>query len=267
MLRRVIVSFVLVFSCLSAPAAPLEREAPNPAATPANQLAVAGNACGPTALLNAFRFGNPDWQRASDAVAGACDRERILSIIREIGMRPSKHVPGHPRWSRRGVSVADLQDMANEMTAGKFLPLVSDEVFFLRPRETPEKLLRRVHQRLETSLAKGLPPIVSLRRYVSQNRSGKASEWVVIDAHFVTVTGIPRKLEKNARSFSVSFIDPWGGRRCRGAIGIPATPVFENAAGISSCLEALFPQTAVGAKQVRKGQETVLAVSAAIGRW
>ena len=131
MLRRVIVSLSWCVSAWSALAAPLVREAPNPSAAPANQLAVAGNACGPAALLNAFRFGNPDWQRASNAVAGANDRERILSIIREIGMRPSKHVPGHPRWSRRGVSVADLQDMANEMTAGKFLPQVSEEVFFL----------------------------------------------------------------------------------------------------------------------------------------
>jgi hypothetical protein len=256
-----------LFFALSAVAAPTMREAPNPVATPANQLAVAGNACGPAALLNAFRFGNADWQRASDAVAGGTDKERILRIIREIGMRPSKHVPGHARWSRRGISVVDLRDMANEMCFGKFLPLVTDEVFFLKPRETPEKLLRRVHQRLHTSLAKGLPPVLSIRRYALRGRPGKASEWVVIDAHFVTVTGIPRKLQHNARSVSVNYIDPWGGRRCQGFIGIPGTPIFEDASGDSSCLEAMFPQSTVGKKLIRPGERTVLAVSAAIGRW
>lgn len=267
MWRRVVISFAWAFLGLSAAAAPSAREAPNPSAVPANQLCVAGNACGPAAILNAFRFGNPDWQRASDAIAGKDDRERILRIIREIGMRPSKHSPGHARWSRRGVSVADLRDMADEMCAGKFLPQLSEEVFFLIPRETSENLLRRVHQRLETSLAKGLPPVLSLRRFALRRQPGKAPQWVIIDAHFVTLTSIPRKLGKSSRSFPVSYIDPWGGKRCQGAIGIPARPVFPDSAGTTSCLEAVFPQALVGKKLVRHGEETMLAVSAAIGRW
>ena len=248
-------------------AAPAAREAPNPAAVPVNQLVVAGNACGPAALLNAFRFGNTDWQRAANALAGANDKESILKIIREIGMRPSKHVPGRPRWSRRGVSVADLRDMANEMTAGRFLPPLSEEVFFPPPGETPEKLLRRVYQRLATSLAKGLPPVVSLRRYVLRPQDGKPPQWVAIDAHFVTLTLMPRALEKNARAFDVGYIDPWGGKRCQGSIEIPASPVFVDTAGGASCLEADFPQSAAGKTLVRRGEKTVLVPAAAIGRW
>ena len=113
MRRLVLRSLLLPLFGVVALAAPPMREAPNPAAVPVNQLVVAGNACGPAALLNAFRFGNADWQRASNAVAGANDRERILTIIREIGMRPSKQTPGRARWSRRGVNVADLHDMAD----------------------------------------------------------------------------------------------------------------------------------------------------------
>ena len=147
MFRRALNSLMAPMLAVSALAAPETREAPNPTAVPANQLVVAGNACGPAALLNAFRFGSTSWQRASDAIAGNNDRERILRIIREIGMRPSKHTPGRPRWSRRGVSLADLHDMANEMVVGHFLPQFSEEVFFITPRETQEKLLRRVHRR------------------------------------------------------------------------------------------------------------------------
>ena len=262
MLRRAISSLLAPLLGLSAMAAPETRDAPNPAAVPADQLRVAGNACGPAALLNAFRFGNAHWQRASQAIAGKDDRESILRIIREIGMRPSKHVAGHPRWSRRGVSLADLRDMANEMVAGHYLPQFSEEVFFLKPRETPEKLLRRVHQRLETSLAKGLPPVVSLRRFALRK-----SQWVVVDAHFVTLTSLPRKLDKNARSFPVSYIDPWGGERCQGVVRIPQRPVLSDAAGNPSCLEAVFPQSSVGKKRIGKGEQTLLSVSAAIGRW
>jgi hypothetical protein len=253
--------------CALAAAAPALREAPAATAAPANQLVVSGNACGPAALLTAFRFGNSDWRRASDAVTGANDRERILNIIRETGMRPSKHVPGRARWSRRGVSVADLRDMANEMTLGQYLPQISHEVFFLEPRESPEQLLRRVHQRLATSLARGLPPVISLRRYVLRATPGNSPQWTVIDAHFITLTAIPRTLDRQARSFPVSYIDPWGGRRCVGDIAIPATPFMTNAAGNPSCLEARFPQSPVGKKQIRNNEPTLLSVSAAIGRW
>ena len=262
-------SGVCALAPLQAPGAPATREASNIAAAPANQLVVAGNACGPAALLNAFRFGTSDWQRASNALAGSNDKESILRIIREIGMRPSKHVPGHPRWSRRGVSVADLRDMANEMTLGQYLPPVSEEVFFLAGRETPEQLLRRVYQRLSTSLTKGLPPILSLRRYALRRlkKSDPAPQWMVIDAHFVTLTVLPRHLDAPVRSFAVSYIDPWGGQRCHGDLRIPDHPVFADGAGNSSCLVADFPQSPVGQKSVRGGEQTLLVVSAAIGRW
>lgn len=266
MWRRVLTSLGLPV-CVWCTAAAVAREAPHIDAVAANQLVVAGNACGPAALLNAFRCGNPDWQRAGRAVAGSNDKERILAVIREIGMRPSKNVPGHPRWSRRGVSVTDLKDMANEMSAGRYLPLVSDEVLFLKPRETPEQLLRRVYQRFDTSLARGLPPVVSLRRYALRAQPGAAPQWVVIDAHFVTLTALPRPLEKHTRSFPVSYIDPWGARRCQGSIGIPGRAFLTGSAGHSSCLAAEFPQAAVGKTRVRRGEETVLAVAATIGRW
>ena len=267
MLRRVLHSLGVLFSGISALAVPAVREAPNLSAVAADQLVVAGNACGPAALLNAFRCGNTDWQRASAALAGANDKERILEIIREVGMRPSKQTPDRPRWSRRGVSVADLCDMANEMVQGRFLPPLSAEVLFPTPGETPEKHLRRVYQRLATSLAKGLPPVVSLRRYVLRRQDGKPPQWVVIDAHFVTLTALPRTLEKNARAFAVGYIDPWGARRCQGSIGIPGRPVLADAAGGASCLAADFPQSAAGTTLVRRGEEAVLVVAAAIGRW
>ena len=248
-------------------AAPATREAPNLAAVPANQLVVAGNACGPAALLNAFRFGNPAWQRAATALAGTTDKQRLLTMIREIGMRPSKHVPGHPRWSRRGVSVLDLRDMANEMRIGQYLPPLSAEVFFLSARETPPQLLHRVYQRLDTSLAKGLPPILSLRRYALRHQPGStAPQWVVIDAHFVTLTAVPSKLDRSASSFAVSYLDPWGGKHCQGSIGIATAAVLADAAGCSACLAADFPQSPAGPNLLH-GEPTVLTIAAAIGRW
>jgi hypothetical protein len=256
---------ILIFEV--ALANPPMREVPATSAVPANQLCAAGNACGPAALLNAFRFGTPHWQRVSDSLAGDDDRERILTIIREIGMRPSKHLPGRARWSRRGVGLSDLRDMGNEMIMGQALPQLTEEVFFLNPRETPGKLLKRVHKRFETSLAKGFPPIVSLRRHALRKQTGRPAQWVVIDAHFVTLTAVPRRLEGNSQSFPVRYIDPWGGRHCEGLIRIPVNPLLPDTRGTSTALEVVFPETKVGLDQVRRGEATALVLSAAIGRW
>ena len=238
------------------------RDAPNFTATPANQLVVAGNACGPTALLNAFRFGNGDWQRASNRITGTTDKERIYTLIRECGMRPSSHLKGHPRWSRKGVNIADLCDMANETARGQMLPLISQEVLFSKKGETQEKLLQRVHQRLDTSLSKGLPPILSLRRYVL-----RGTEWMVLDAHFVTLIRMPQKLDHGARAFSITYADPWGGKISTGSIAIPERAVLSESASTAPCLEAVFPQSSVGKKLVRSGDLTMLTLSGALGRW
>jgi hypothetical protein len=241
--------------------------APPPQAVPASQRGVTGNACGPTALLNAFRFGNPAWQRASSAIPGKNDQQRITSIIQEHGMRPSNHITGHPRWSRKGVNLVDLQDIANEIARPHSLPLVNDEVLFLIPGETQAKLLKRVHQRFNTSLANGLPPVVSLRRYVKRARPGKPPEWIVLDAHFVTLTDLPPGLGENARSFPITYIDPWGGKTCQGVIGIPDRAILGDSAVASPCLEANFPEASVGKILVRAGEPGALTVAAVLGRW
>lgn len=260
-------SLLVLVLALPLAAAPEFREAPNGGAAAVNQLSFSGNACGPAALLTAFRSGNTAWRRASDGVAGKNDREQVLGIIREYGMRPSKHVPGRPRWSRNGVGVSDLRDIGNELAAGKYLPQLSEEVFFLKGRETPEKLLKRVHHRLETSLEKGLPPVLSLRRYALRKTKGGDKQWVVLDAHFVTLVRMPRKLGRGGRSFAVSYIDPWGAKRADGRISIPEPALFTDSSGRAACLVADFPKADVGLKKLRRGEKSVLTLAAAIGRW
>ena len=262
----------ILFAVAAAASGQALREAPNPGATPLNQLIVAGNACGPAALLSAFRFGDKNWQRAAAAVPGDTERERILSIIRTEGSRPSAHMGNRVRWSKKGVNVVDLCDMANEMTAGHFLPKISYEIFFLKPGESQKELVKRAHARLANSMARGLPPLISIRRFALRKEKNGRPEWTVIDAHFVTVVSVPKKLEKNADSFAVSYLDPWGGKRCEGRIGISGKALFQGEAAaadpsVSPCLEAAFPQASVGKRQLRAGEDTVLTLAAGIGRW
>jgi hypothetical protein len=264
---RLALTSIFIACCLPVGAEPSLREAPNRAATPANQLLVSGNACGPAALLNAFRFGNEDWQRASYALSGATDKQQIYTIIREYGMRPSKSITGRPRWSRKGVNLADLCDIGNEIKQPHLLPTLGQEVLFRTARESQEKLLLRAQRRLEASLARGFPPVISLRRYAFRRREGKAPEWTVIDAHFVTITAVPRKLVAGVRSFSVRYIDPWGGKLAEGVVSIPSRGLLADLAWDSPCLEVIFPQASVGKKLLREGEYSVLALAAVLGKW
>jgi hypothetical protein len=251
-------------------AAPLLREAPNPSAAPVNQLAVSGNACGPAALLAALRFGDANWQRAATAVAGGTDRDRLLTIIRTWGLRPSNSLAGRKRWSRHGVNVDDLCDIANEMTRSELLPLLKREVLLSQPGESPQKLLARVHGRLTSSLRRGLPPIISIRRIVQRAENDRTPSWEVLQGHYVTVVGVPAKLEKAATAFSLTYVDPWGGKRCAGRLVISTRAFLSGKPGepaASPCLEADFPLAEVGRKLARKDETTLLTLAAVIGKW
>ncbi len=237
------------------------------AQTAANQLVVSGNACGPTALLNAFRFGKADWQVPSNSLKGETDKERIYTIIREYGMRPSNHLKGRPRWSRKGLNLADLCDIGNEMTRGTFLPPLTTEIAFLKPGETQAKLLKRIHQHLATSIAKGFPPLISLRRYALRTKGEQAAQWTILDAHFVTLIAVPTKLENAANGFAVTYLDPWGGKTCQGQITIPTAAVLAADLLSSPCLTADFPQASVGKKLTKPGEPSALTVAALLGRW
>jgi len=101
-----------------------------------------------------------------------------------------------------------------------------------------------------------------LRRYALRNNA-----WIVLDAHFVTLITMPRKLDKGARSFPVTYIDPWGGKIATGHIAIPDRAVLAAGADASPCLEAAFPDASVGKKLLRFGEQHALTISAALGRW
>jgi hypothetical protein len=253
--------------CLPVMASPPLRVAPNPTASPASQWVAGGNACGPAALLTAMRFGNPQWQRASQAIPGRTDREVIFAIIRERGMRPSAHLIGRPRWSPSGVNVLDLCDMGNELARGHFLPQLKHDVFFAVAGESQSELLRRVHRRLEGSLSKGMPPVVNLRRYSLRREGGGAPQWIALQAHFVTITAVPMTLPQGSRSFAVKYMDPWGGVAHTGTVMIPESGLLATSPGKSPCVEANFPRALVGKNEVRAGEPTALAMAAMIGIW
>ncbi len=251
-----------VLSLAIASCAPEFHPAENLSAEPFNQLDLAGNACGPAALLNSYRFGSPGWRKLSEEPPGQSDRERIRAIARGPAMRESSSLPGHARWSRNGINLPDLRDVANEISRPRMLPAISEETLFLKPGESQSALLLRVGSRLARSLEAGFPPIISIRRFVK--RDGR---WTAIQGHFVTITSVPGKIHPGESSFPVKYIDPWGGNFREGTIGVYRKPFLGSDPSKNPNLQAVFPTAIIGKRHVRSGEETLLAVSAILGRF
>ena len=209
--------------------------APNASAQSVNQLAIAGNACGPAAALNALRFGAPDYQTAAKAIPGDSDRSQLRYIILKHGGTWSRHVPKRYRWSRRGINAADLADVTNELIRASKAPAVKLSI------PNGINAFEHSYDQLARSLRRGFPPIVGLRRYDGIN---------AIDSHFITVLQVPDQLGKNAEAYAIRYIDPMGGRSHDGTIRVKQGKLHAQ-------LIADTPRTPVGLSKA-KGPSVLL---------
>lgn len=251
-----------VLSVWVAGCAPEAYQAENLSAKPFNQLDLAGNACGLAALLNSYRFGKPAWRNLAETPPGLTDRERIRFIARGPAMRESSSLPGRARWSRNGINLSDLRDVANELSAPHLLQPLSQEEFFLKQGQDQASLLRHVHDLFSHSLKKGIPPILSIRRFAKNG-----DDWRAIQGHFVTIVSVPGKIPAGEKFFAVRYIDPWGGTLREGSIKIRQTAFLGSDPSANANLEAVFPTATVGKRRVEAHEETMLAVSAGLGHF
>lgn len=198
------------------------------AAKAANQLSISGNACGPTALLNALRFGSADYQKAATAIPGPNDRSQLRYIITRHGHTWSRHIPQRYRWSRRGINAADLTDVANELRNQ------APAVRMVIPRDP--SIVTNTYQALAYSLRKGFPPIAGVRRYDGSR---------TVESHFITILQVPDSLPDDASEFPIQYLDPMGGKQCQGIIRARQHPTYTE-------LTASLPKTPIGASRASK---------------
>ena len=255
---------ILLFFCstLSLLADPSWLSITHPDQPAVNQLATDGNACGPACLLDAFRSGGEKWQKSIAKVQGDNDHEILKKIIRLYGKKGSRLDPKKARWNGRyGVNAVDLADMANELRSEAWMSKVTQEIFFKSPRENSPDLLKRVHKKLARSLKKGLPPIIRVRRVAFRSSPGSIQKnWLNLKSHFLVITGLPTKIPKNAKSFTVTYHDPWGGKKLQGRVQIPS----ENEASLPTLI-ANFPQSGIGKNLLEAGEHSLLSLSSALG--
>ena len=236
----------------------LNLRAPNAAFDFVDQKNGVGNSCGPASLLNSFGAGSQSWQDTFQKVSGSDDRARISSVIRWWGLAPSANIRGRKRWERKGgCNFVDLTAMAQEMRALTWgLPKVKSELYFADPGRESEANLVKAHKHLRKSFKKGLPPILSVRRFVMRD-----GQWQGIHGHFVVLTAMPEKLARGSKTFAIEFVDPIGAKSYRGEIRAP------DATASLPSLVLVCPTSTVGKAEVKKGERSALGLTGAIGAW
>lgn len=237
----------------------LDLRAPNAHFDFVDQGNGVGNSCGPACLLNAFGSGEKAYQACYAKLPGSSDRARIASVIKSWGQKPSETIPDRQRWELRGgVNFQDLAAMAVEMSQQNWAARKpKGEFFFAASTKDSQQTLATAHKRLAKSLQKGLPPILSVRRFV--HRSG---QWQSVHGHFVVLTAMPKKLPRGSASFPVQFCDPEGAKILSGTVSLS-----QSESGGLPCLTLLAPASQIGKSQVKGREENALGLAGAIGVW
>jgi len=275
-LRIVIASLTLAFtSCApTIPDGPVV--APTAQAKAVDQIAIDKNGCGPTSLMNAYRFGSPAWHIGYEKLAGkpdATDKQKFKDLVNRFGIHISRH-NGMVRWDKRnGISTLDLCDMANDFqrSRGTNLPKLKVNTHFNPVGEASTALLQDVHKKLRNSMLKGFPPIMTIKRYAHRSL-GDYMIWKQIHGHFVVLHEIPGKLAPDAKSFQIKYVDPWGGRILSGTVKIPEQSFYAIDSTLSKNLKfrksptlvVEFPSSRLGRHLLRKGERNVTMLASSI---
>jgi len=276
MIRAGIASLTIALSSCATPIPEGPVIAPTAEARAIDQKVIDKNGCGPTALMNAYRFGSPAWHLGYQKLgrqADSSDQEKFHDLVNRFGIHISRH-NGLIRWDKRtGISTLDLCDMANDYqrSRGTNLPALKVKTHFNPVGQANAILLQDVHKQLRDSMLKGFPPIITIKRF-TQRSLGDFKVWKQVHGHFVVLHEIPGKLPVDATSFQIKYIDPWGGRLLTGTVKIPDQTfyaidstrkkniTFEK----SPSLIVDFPNSSLGRQFIRKGEHNVTILASSV---
>ncbi len=203
-------------------------DAPNMDALVIDQVPIHELACGPVALLNAYRFSSNDWRASTQKIAGS-PQENFHYFTKTYCSRFSRNAYMKRRWDdKNGIRPDDLTEAINELHKKAQLPTISLKRLFLKNKQSHQELLVKLHTQIASSIHHGFPPLLSVSRFARINSPSGGHRWAVVSSHFITITSIPKILEKNPKSFSFGYADPWRGKKSNSQFIISESTFFAN---------------------------------------
>lgn len=163
-------------------------------------------ACGPCAIIHAFRYASEDWSTSG------FDKKSYLQqadyITHTLGSTPSTSHTGKTKWNpQRGMSILDLTAIANTLSPRSIIAF------------PPPSALSAQHKILSKSLKKGFPPIISIKQQIHKKfRSQKGYYWIATKGHFVTIIRLSPNIDTENQEFWFDYLDSFDGLIHRASI-------------------------------------------------
>lgn len=197
-----------------------------------DQMLVSEAACGPTAILNAMQFGNSDIRSIYRAFPGDDNQSKLGFIVNKYGQRTSYEHSFGSRIQNKGILPEDLLDIFNEILMANRMTGVHGEYVVRKENEPLSDFLKRLHEKLYSSLNKGVPVVAHIRSFgAKRNNENNRMYWYSLSSHYITITKIPERLLDYERGFTFEFIDPYGGRVESGYMGVELNRGFNAKTG------------------------------------
>lgn len=171
------------------------------------------NACGPASILNCLKFSRPEMQEVYGKLTGGSDGMKMRFVVdRYLKLRDSSVYPGQRRWGVHGVASEDLVAGMNELLAAHGAGELAATYLDRQEGEASLDFARRIHRLMQTSLERGVTPILSLRAFYvrDQEESGHEPAWETGPHHNVVVTAAGDFAAGSG--FLLTALDPWEGR-------------------------------------------------------
>ncbi len=178
------------------------------------QQAIGPMGCGPCALANALAHGDADCRRAFAALEGDTPLDRVQTIIRRFGDRPSEKYEGRQtRYSATdGTTTEDMPFLANDLLKASKLTEVEAHWLNVHEGENGRAHLRRLHGLFSDALAAGMPAVVEVRSFGANTAAAKGPQWDGMLGHWMPVVGVePAVLSPRATGFVCRFADSVSG--------------------------------------------------------
>ncbi len=264
-----ILSFALVATSSSCVGVKGSMSVPNAEAKAINQISIHKMGCGPASLINAYRCAGTQWNPARNVLQKGSDKEQFDFMVKYYGRVYSRYAHAAMRWDdSNGINGPDLTDLANDFQKRNklSLPKLTHITHFIKSEQGEQALLRATHKHLVHSLKEGFPPILSVKRVAQRD-----SRWRQVHGHFVVLYEIPGSLPRDATSFKIKYIDPWGGKIKSGTILISQKSFYaaDNAAQKptlqkSPTLAIDFPYSNLGRHLVKSKERSATILAASI---
>lgn len=201
-----------------------------------DQHSYSDTACGPSALLNAIKFGSLSHQTAYHSLAGADDSAKLRFMIERYFDQPSLIFERQKRFTKAGgVTHADLLAAYQDLAEVSGLPEPQGKEWIRREGQPSVDFVRDTHRKLRFSLRQEMAPIVALRSQIARYDAEASSwSWRKMADHFVVVTAVPDELRSDAHGFAFEYIDPNGGKHATGFIHAERRQAFAGYQGTAA---------------------------------